>query len=60
MESAFHVIGVVTLIVIALMAVTKRDAVSITHQICSFCDHGHLSSSDTVSTAELLSQQVRH
>jgi hypothetical protein len=30
MESAFHLIGIVTLIVIALMAVMKRDAVSIT------------------------------
>jgi len=30
MESAFHIIGVVTLIVIAPMAVMKRDAVSIT------------------------------
>jgi len=58
MESAFHLIGVVTLIVIALMAVMKTDAVSITCQICSFCDHGHLSSSDTVCTGELR-QQVR-
>jgi len=30
MESVFHPIGVVTLIVIALMAVMKMDAVSIT------------------------------
>jgi hypothetical protein len=59
MESAFHLIGVVTLIVIVLMAVMKRDAVSITYQISSFCDHGHWSSSDTVCTAELLSQKAR-
>jgi len=59
MESVFHPTGVVTLIVIALMAVMKMDAVSITYQICSFCDHGHLSASDTVCTAELLRQQVR-
>jgi len=31
MESAFHLIGVATLIVIALMAVMKMDAVSITY-----------------------------
>lgn len=59
MESAFHLIGSVTLIMIALMAVMKRDAVSITYQIYSFCDHDHLTSSDSVDTAELLRQLVR-